>query len=511
MTGPQPALQVRGLAKRFGAIEALRGVDLDVAAGEVHGLLGANGSGKSTLIKILAGYHAPDAGSISVGGSPVSLPVTTTHGLAIIHQELGLVEGMTVLENLGVNVGYGTRSLLPVRGRAERRVYREIFDSLGVELDLDQKVGSLTPAERALLAVARAMRVISGGQARQLFVLDEPTTYLPRPEANRVTALMRSVAKLGIGVLFVSHRLKEVLATTDTFTVLRDGQVVANGVTARTSEREIIRAILGRDLAGSYPDKIERPDQKDPVLEVQDLSGPRVQQVTFSGYAGEVLGITGLSGMGQDELSYIIAGALPRSGGRVLLNGTDITGRGPRDIIGRGAVLIPSDRQRHGGWLAGTAQENISLPVIGDFFRRGLLRSRRERDHSLELMNRFDVRPPVPENMMRSFSGGNQQKIVLSKWLQLQPKVVLLDEPTQGVDAGARTQILQTVTELARQGSCVIVFSGDHEQLAAICHRVLVMSQGSISAELTDDQVTEDWLLSASQLGTSARTSLLGP
>ena len=511
MTGQQAALTVRGLSKRFGAIEALQDVDLDVAAGEVHGLLGANGSGKSTLIKILAGYHAPDAGSISVAGDQVSLPVTTTQGLAIIHQELGLVEGMTVLENLGVNVGYGTRALLPVRSRAERRVYREIFDSLGVELDFDKTVASLTPAERALLAVARAMRVIRGGQAHRLFVLDEPTTYLPRPEANRVTALMRSVAQLGIGVLFVSHRLKEVMATTDTFTVLRDGKVVGGGVTATTSEREIIRAILGRDLAGSYPDKVGQASERDPVLVVEDLSGPRVQRVTFSAYAGEVLGVTGLSGMGQDELSYIIAGALPQSGGRVRVNGADITGRKPREILGLGAVLIPSDRQRHGGWMAGTAQENISLPVIADFFRRGVLRSRRERDHCLELMNRFDVRPPMPENPLRSFSGGNQQKIVLSKWLQLQPKLVLLDEPTQGVDAGARTQILSIVTELAAQGSCVIIFSGDHEQLAAVCHRVLVMSQGSISAELTDDQVTEDWLLSASQLGTSAGAAPSSP
>lgn len=510
MTSQQPALAVRGLSKRFGAIRALHEVDLDVTAGEVHGLLGANGSGKSTLIKILAGYHAPDAGSISVGGSLVDLPVTTTHGLAIIHQELGLVEGMTVLENLGVNAGYGTRALMPVRGRAERRIYNEIFDNLGIKLDFDQKVGNLTPAERALLAVARAMRVIRGGEARQLFVLDEPTTYLPRPEANRVTALMRSVAQLGIGVLFVSHRMKEVMATTDTFTVLRDGKVVADGTTAHTSERQIIRAMLGRDLAGSYPSKVAPPVQQDPVLVVQDLAGPRVQQATFRAYAGEVLGITGLSGMGQDELAYIIAGALPRSAGRLWVNGTEITARSPREVIERDAVLIPSDRQRDGGWLAGTAQENVSLPVLAGFFRHGLLRSRRERDHCLDLMDRFAIRPPVPENPLRNFSGGNQQKIVLSKWLQLQPRLVLMAEPTQGVDAGARAQILGTVTDLAREGSCVIIFSGDHEQLAAICHRVLVMSQGTICAELADDQVTEDGLLAASQLGATAGTASRG-
>jgi ribose transport system ATP-binding protein len=501
MTGQQPALAVRGLSKRFGAVEALQDVDLDVATGEVHGLLGANGSGKSTLIKILGGYHSPDAGSISVGGSPVGLPVTTAHGIAIIHQELGLVEEMTVLENLGVTAGYGTRPLLPVRGRAERRIYNAIFDSLGIELDLDQTVGSLTPAERALLAVSRAMRVIRDSEAPRLFVLDEPTTYLARPEANRVTALMRSVAQLGIGVLFVSHRMKEVMATTDTFTVLRDGRVVERGMTAHASESEIIRAILGRELTGSYPDKTARAVQQDPVLVVQDLSGPRVQQVTFCAHAGEVLGITGLSGMGQDELAYIIAGALRRSAGRVSVDGAEITGRGPREVIAHGGVLIPGDRQRHGGWLAGTAQENVSLPVVSGFFRHGLLRSRRERDHCLDLMNRFAVRPAIPENPLGNFSGGNQQKIVLSKWLQLQPRLVLLAEPTQGVDAGARAQILGTVTELARTGSCVIIFSGDYEQLAAVCHRVLVMSHGSVCAEFADDQLTEDRLLSASQLG----------
>jgi ribose transport system ATP-binding protein len=207
--------------------------------------------------------------------------------------------------------------------------------------------------------------------------------------------------------------------------------------------------------------------------------------------------------MGQDELAYIIAGALPHSAGRLWVDGTEITGRSPREVIELGAILIPSDRQRDGGWLAGTAQENVSLPVLAGFFRHGLLRSRREREHCLDLMGRFAVQPQVPEKPLRNFSGGNQQKIILSKWLQLQPRLVLLAEPTQGVDAGARVQILGTVTQLAREGSCVIIFSGDHEQLAAICHRVLVMSQGTICAELADDQVTEDGLLAASQLGTA--------
>ena len=414
-----------------------------------------------------------------------------------------------MLENLGVNAGYGTRALMPVRGRAERRIYNEIFDNLGIKLDFDQKVGNLTPAERALLAVARAMRVIRGGEARQLFVLDEPTTYLPRPEANRVTALMRSVAQLGIGVLFVSHRMKEVMATTDTFTVLRDGKVVADGTTAHTSERQIIRAMLGRDLAGSYPSKVAPPVQQDPVLVVQDLAGPRVQQATFRAYAGEVLGITGLSGMGQDELAYIIAGALPRSAGRLWVNGTEIAARSPREVIERDAVLIPSDRQRDGGWLAGTAGERQPAGA------RRLLPP-----WPATLASR--ARPlPRPDGPLCHPAPGPRESPTELQWREsaedslVQMASVAAKTGTHG-RANTRcrrrgpAQILGTVTDLAREGSCVVIFSGDHEQLAAICHRVLVMSQGTICAELADDQVTEDGLLAASQLGAPAGTASRG-
>jgi ribose transport system ATP-binding protein len=499
------ALEVRGLAKSFGGVPALHPLDWTVPAGEVHALIGQNGCGKSTLVKSLTGYHRPEQGEVSVFGQQLTLPVVApgSHGIAVIHQDVGLVESMTVLENLGVNARYGTRLLKPVRVAEERRVYGALLDRLGLSIPLSATVGDLSPAEHALIGIVRAMRLLTESSDQHLFILDEPTAYLSRTEARRITDFMRRVAELGSSVVFISHRLGEVLESCDAVTVLRDGRKVATHRTADTTRHELVAEMLGRRLTEFYPDPPELPEEPGAALSVDRLSGRILDEVSFEVRRGEVLGVTGLAGMGQEELPALVAGADQPSGGTVAVETEagrlDITHR-LHAAIAAGVALVPGNRHRDGCWLDGSATENVTLPSV----RRlkgglGQIRRRDEREVALRLLTLSGVRPLAPSKPLRELSGGNQQKVVLSKWLNGDPRVLVLDEPTQGVDAGASKELLEHVTGLAARGAAVVLCSGDHEQIAAVCHRALVLSHGRIVAELSGEELTEAALLRAGE------------
>lgn len=498
MTGPEPALRLSGISKQYSGVRVLRDIDLDVAAGQVHALLGSNGAGKSTLVKVISGVIPPDSGgSMSMWGRPVPLPVTRVHehGLAIIHQDLGLVETMTVLENMGVSSGYGARVLAPISFSAERRICEGLLEDMELDVSPDAVVSTLSPATRSGIAIARARRLMREHSDRFVFVLDEPTAYLNARESEAVMALMRTVADSGSAVIFVSHRLNEVIECSDHITVLRDGQVADSFPTAEGDKDRVIRATLGRALTEPYPEVQDAGS--DPVrLQVRGLGGSQVRDVSFDVRGGEILGFAGLVGMGHEEIPYLVAGSTPPTSGSVRVDDADVSTLSVRERIAIGMALVPGNRQRDGLWTEGTAQENV---VLTDIVAQGWshLSLRKERRTAVDLLRRFGVQPPDPERLAVKYSGGNQQKIVLAKWLSMKPSVVVLDEPTQGVDVGAKFEVLCEVVAAARTGSAVLISSGDYEQLAAMCHRVLVLRDGRVVAELAGPALDEATIASA--------------
>ncbi len=492
-----PALSLEGVSKRFGGVHALADVDFEVAAGEVHGLLGENGSGKSTLIKILAGFHEPDEGSLQINGRPVSLPVPVSrfreYGLSFVHQDLALLPTLTVVENLRTGLIAGGNGVRFISWRAETRRAREIFARYGVSIDPRATVGDLRPVDRALLAIVRAIEEVRAEHdGLGILVLDEPTVFLPRAEVEHLFELVREIAASGSSVLLVSHDLEEIREVTDRVTVLRDGRVVGTSTTATTSEAQLVEMIIGRELLDFSVDKGDA--NAGDAARVEGLSGPGVDDVSLAVGVGEVVGLTGLAGSGFEAVPYLVFGAWPAGRGTLTIGDQtlNIAGMLPRRALREGIVLIPGDRQRDGAVLPLSVADNVTLPRLPQFWsglrlQRGSMR--RETDR---LMDEYDVRPAGATNEYGSLSGGNQQKALLAKWLNAEPRLLLFHEPTQGVDVGARQQIFGTIRDSAANGASVLCASSDHEQLAAICDRVLVFGRGRIAGELTGADVTKD-------------------
>lgn len=495
-----PALVARGISKSFGGTRALDNVGLTVLPGEVHGLLGENGSGKSTLIRILAGYHAPDSGGeLEVGGRPVGLPLRPGEprrlGLSFVHQDLGLIPSLSVLENLRLGelaVGRGLR----ISWSSERRRAREAFARYGLELDPRTRVADLEPLERALLAIVRAAEEMrtSGG----LLVLDEPTAFLPRAETEQLLSLVRELAASGDSVLFVSHDLEEVESVTDRVTVLRDGRSLDTVSTREVAMQDLVELILGRRLDAWRPARGE-PLEEEAAVSIAELSGESVRGVSFDVRRGEVLGLTGLAGSGFEEVLPLLCGARPASGGRLVVAGAshDVTRLTPDTALRAGIALLPADRHRDGGVGSLSVADNVTLPVIGRYAARGRLRRKRLLRDAAALLAKFDVRPRNPRLLYQALSGGNQQKALIAKWLSTTPRLLLLDEPTRGVDVGARLQIFALIRDAARAGASVLCASSDYEQLSEICDRVLVLSGGSVVSLLVGDNLATERIAEA--------------
>ena len=496
--GPASALRVEALSKHFGATQVLSSVTLDVARGEVHGLLGQNGSGKSTLIKILAGFHAPDEGSrLFVGGQPIALPLPPGEfrklGIAFVHQHLGLIPSMSVLENLLIGEhATETRWRIDWRGQAHRA--KTLLARFGLALDLSAEVESLSSVERALLAIVRAFDQLeqTEGTLTKLLILDEPTPFLPAEDVSKLFALVRAIVGQGASVIFVSHDIDEVGEITDRISVLRDGHLVGSLVTREASKADIVELIVGRsvDLASM------RAPARAPGAEVAILAGLRggaVQDFSLRVCAGDVVGLTGLIGSGYDDVVGLCFGARQAEGGYLTLAGTerDLSIATPHDSVRNGIAFIPGDRLAAGVVPTLSVVDNATLPILRRFGGGWLMSRRAIRAEAARLNAAFDVRPRDPDLLMSALSGGNQQKVVLAKWFQMQPRLVLLDEPTQGVDVGAREQVFGEIRRMAEQGAAIICASSDHEQLAAICNRVVVMARGRQVAQLDGAEISK--------------------
>lgn len=477
---------------------ALDSVDLSIVPGEVHALVGQNGSGKSTLIKILSGYHYPDHGSVSINGTPVRLPLDAGEanrlGLSFMHQDLALADGMTVLENLRIG-RYETNWYGRLLWRRERERVRTLLADVGLAIDPDLPVRRLPPAERALVGFARALQHIGKGPG--VLVLDEPTAYLPLPAVKRLFTAIRALTSSGSGVLFVSHRLDEVMEISDRVSVLRNGRLEGTKQREEVDRQTLVSMILGRDLGRLYPEAAPHEVQGEPRLTVSELSGSSVASVEFGLWPGEILGLTGLVGMGHDEVPYLIYGAQQARSGLIAAGGRKImaAAASPEVLRAFGIALLPADRQRQSGVGAATLRENLTLPNVADYFTSGVLHHARERSDVAALLDSFRVQPAEPDRPLSTLSGGNQQKVLLAKWLHTKPSVLLLHEPTQGVDIGSRKEIFRIIREVASSGVAVLIASSEYEDLANMCDRVLVMHMGRIAQELHGEGLTEDRII----------------
>lgn len=491
---PVPRLALRDLTKTFGGVRALDRADLAIAPGEVHGLLGTNGSGKSTLIKVLSGFHAPDSGDLEIDGRTVALPMplgrSELHGLAFVHQNLGLLPEATVLENL-IAGDHERLNAWWINWRVEAERARRLFADHHLDLSPSDTVADLSPVKRAQLAIVRAADRVQEHRSHGTpgtLVLDEPTPFLPQEDVRELFAMIRRLTARGVSIIFVSHDIDEVREVTDRSTVLRDGKVIGTFDTAKTSREDLVEAIVGRTVAVDR--RVADVPSAAPAVAVRGLQGDVLRDVSFSVRSGEILGLTGLIGAGHDEVPMLIAGARPALAGQLDIGGRthDLCRMKPADSIAAGITLIPADRQRAGIAPDLSLTENAMLPRLHGSL---LINHRRNRDATADLMRDFRVKATSPDQPAAELSGGNQQKLVLGKWLQLNPRLVLLDEPTQGIDVGAREEIYDHLLALCASGAAVICATSEFEQLEIIAHRVLVFDRGRIKAELKGAEMTK--------------------
>ncbi|MCB8884125.1 sugar ABC transporter ATP-binding protein [Acidisoma cellulosilytica] len=500
MDAPAPlALRLSNLSKTFGGQKALDQVALDVAQGEVHGLLGQNGSGKSTLIKVLAGFHPPDAGSLlQVCGVDVPLPLAAgafrLHRMSFVHQHLGLIPGLTALENLLIN-RLARRHAWAINWRAEHRKAIRQFESYGVPIDPGALVSDLPPVERALLAIVRAAGELSAGDGagNGLLILDEPTPFLPKRDVEQLFRLVRSIVATGASAIFVSHDVDEVMEITDRATILRDGRVAAKLDSKTATKRDFVQAIVGRQLLATTPPRLAEAQAPSHIV-IQGLCGGSIVDLSLAAGRSEVIGLTGLIGSGYDEVCYLLYGAKRATQGQLAIGKRHVAlpAISPKLAIEQGIVLIPGDRATAGVIDVLPVSDNVTMPVLGSRFRPWMLDRRAMVRRAGSLGETFEVRPANPTLPMSALSGGNQQKVVLAKWFQQKPVMILLDEPTQGVDIGARQNVFSHIAKAALEGATVLCASSDYEQLAAICSRVLIFSGGRVVASLAGAEISKD-------------------
>ncbi len=497
------ALVVENLSKRFGGELALNAVNLSVRRGEVHGLLGSNGSGKSTLIKILAGFHAPEPGGrAALFGEDLPLPVQADEakrfGLAFVHQNLALIPSLSVTENMRLT-DFATAPAWRISWRREHEATANTLERYGLALDPRARMDSLSPAEQALFAIVRAVEDLGApddakGHRGRLLVLDEPTPFLPRVGVDQLFALVRRIVSEGASVIFVSHDIHEVMEITDRATILRDGVLVEVIETRSATHEDFVERIVGRAVKRVHVHAL--PTAKRTALaRISGLTAPGLGPVSVDVGRNEILGLTGLIGSGFDRVCSATYGATRALTGRLELDSgeaIDLAAIDPPRALAAGIVYLPADRLGAAGVGGLPIVENMMLPVL-DSMRNAFGLDRKKMLRAAEkLGGEYAVKPNLPILPLSALSGGNQQKVLLAKWLQMKPRLILLDEPTQGVDVGARQQLLAALDAASASGAGVLLASTDWEQLAQICHRVIVFARGEAVAELAGDQLTED-------------------
>lgn len=487
-----PALEAAGIVKSFDGVHALKGVRLSVRPGEIHALLGENGAGKSTLIKIVTGLYAPDSGEIRRDGELVEFAnVRAAHraGIVALYQELSIVPTISVAENILLGEHLPSRAGI-VDGRRLRRRAREQLTRLNQRISLRRLAGELSPVQQTMVAVARALAT----DARVL-ILDEPTASLTDTEIREVFAVLRSLRDEGVAIVYVSHRLEEVFELCDRLTIMRNGETIVTKDVADYTIDEVISTMVGRPADSLYPERGTATTSV--VLRVENLKGRRGRAISFAVHAGEVLGIGGLAGSGRSELLRILAGAQRYRSGTISVGGTPLHHRaGVGRVLNAGLALVPEERRSQGVMLSGSIQDNIALANMPTVSTGGLVSHRQVTRIARQGMDDLRIKARSPRQPVGELSGGNQQKVVLAKMLARRPKVLLMDEPTRGIDIGTKAEIYRLIRELAATGTAVIVVSSELPELIGMSDRILIMHEGSISGEVPAEGADDELLLS---------------
>jgi ribose transport system ATP-binding protein len=476
-----PLLEMQGIEKSFPGVRAVRRGELNLRSGEVHALLGENGAGKSTFIKVLAGAQRADAGTIRVDGR--ELRVRTPHdsaraGIAVIYQEFNLVPSLSAREN--IFLGRESSRAGFIARREEHKAARALFRQLDSDIDPETPCRSLSVAQQQLVEIAKAL-----AQDARILVMDEPTAALSSREVEKLLAIVRELRGRGLGIIYVSHRLDEVFAVCDRATVMRDGEHIATEPVAELTRERLIELMVGRKLEAEFPRRV--PNIGAERLAVRGLSrGKAVQDVSFTLRRGEVLGLTGLVGAGRTELARLLFGADRPDAGQIMLDGRALRLRSPRDAIRAGICLLTEDRKQQGLVLGLPARENFGLPNLPDLSGGGFVREGQERRAFARFIDSMRIKIPHQDQLTRHLSGGNQQKVVLAKWLQTNSEIVLIDEPTRGIDVGAKFEIYELINALVTGGKAVLMISSELPEVLGMCDRILVMREGRVAGEISD-------------------------
>lgn len=481
-------LKLEHISKTYPGVRALRDLSLEFSDGEIHAILGENGAGKSTMIKIISGAIQPDeGGAISFGDQSythMTPALAAKNGVAVIYQDTNLVTPMTVAENIymGRNFGkiYSKRHL--------NDMARVLLDEYGLELDPSMPVERLSPANQQMVEIARAI-----SNNAKIMIMDEPTAPLASHEVHILFGIIAKLKAKGVTVIYISHRMEEVFQITERITVLRDGAFVATIDTQSTNRQELVKLMVGRDLNESFPARNITPGEV--ILEAQDLCGNSVEHISFQLHRGEILGFAGLVGSGRSETMALLTGADKPTHGQILLSGKPVTRHSPSDAIRRGIALIPEDRKEQGCILHNTVQFNTSLSAMGKISKLGFISSKKNAALAERYVQNLQIKVPSVRQTVVNLSGGNQQKIVLTKALAADPEIIIFDEPTKGIDVGAKQEIYQLINGLVAQGKAVILVSSDMEEILGMSDRIIVLYEGMLSGELTRDKFSQENVL----------------
>src|SRR4051812_7963613 len=488
-----PILQLHEISKSFGAVRALKGVSFSVKPGEVHALLGENGAGKSTLIKVITGAHQPDSGSIEINGETVgALNPSHAHklGIACIYQQPALFPDLSVAENIGLRLEQ-VWARRPVNWSRRRVQAEELLKRIGATISPDTEVRSLSMPEQQLVEIACAL-----GAGARILIMDEPTASLTQKEQHLLFRIVRDLRSSGVGIIYISHRLEEIFALADRVTVLRDGESVGTNSVDQMTEASLIRLMVGREVSQLYPQRSGNVGKT--VLSARGVgcSASGVHNINLEVRSGEILGLAGLVGAGRTELARILFGLTPADSGEISLNGQIHVLRSPQQAIACGVAYVPEDRRRHGVILEMPVAANVTMAILERISPMAWLRFANERNLSLNYIRDLDIKAYGPEAPAAALSGGNQQKVALSRWLAAKPRLLILDEPTQGVDVGAKAEIHRLIRALAADGLAILLISSELTELLGLAHRIGVMRGGRLVGMLDHADATEERLMS---------------
>ena len=485
-------LEMKGISKRFRGVQALNGVNFDLREGEVHALVGENGAGKSTLMKVLTGIHQPDAGEIFYLGKPYAVKnigESQGLGMSMVHQELNMMNDLTVAQN--IFIGREMRSGFIIKDNDMGKETRAIFDHIGIDIDPKIKLGRLTVGKQQMVEIAKAV-----SRDCKVLILDEPTAALTQTEIDELFRIMADLKSKGIGMIYISHRMDEIKKISDRITVMRDGEYVGTVDTDSVTKDEIINMMIGRVVYEDPKTHSEVPEDAETVLEVKNLtSGNLFKNVSFKLRKGEVLGFSGLMGAGRTEVARAIFGADPIDSGEIYVNGKPVSIKSPKDAVNLGIGYLSEDRKRYGLMLDKSVAENTALASLDKYIKFGIINDRKIKEEAQIENAKLKTKTPSMEQALKNLSGGNQQKVIIARWLIKNSDILIFDEPTRGIDVGAKSEIYTLMNELARSGKSIIMISSELVEILRMSDRVLVMCEGKKTGELDISEANQEKIM----------------